>query len=289
MTEPAPDIQPGAVTKVAADLRAIETLAAALAEEAANESTSKLMPGGKAMVLLAHHASLEAWESMQETTERTGTHYTSAEDEDPEDHWDAMQLLLFWSESTRREFGEEYGQRPTLVSEASYLRWRLEHLWQTEAGWDDLARDIRKARARLEDIVHAGSRAERSRVVCDCDDAPRLIRVWADAADEDGWKCPACKRRFTAEDHKRMFARQLRSEGAEKYVPLPDAVAVLRDEGRPERTVRKWTAGEDHREDDPIGDLGFGYCEVKTRRTFTWWPRLWHRHLTTKTRKRDAA
>lgn len=284
MTEPTPEVQPDPVTKAARDLTAIESLFLALPDQAEHSSNSRLMPGGTALALMAPHGSHEAWEAMNDTTERTGRHYTSAEDEDPEDSWDTFMLLSYWSEAFRRELDEEHQPKPTILSEASYLRWRLEWAWDHEPRFGDMAADIRKARVRLENVVHAGSRAERSRVVCDCEDAPRLIRTWGATAAFDGWKCPACKALLSEDDHKRMFARQLRSEGAEKYVPLPEAVAVLRDEGRPERTIRKWLGVSDDHE-DVVG----GYCEVRTRRVLAWWPDLWHRHLTTARRKRDAA
>lgn len=276
MTEPTVETLPDPVTKASADLRAIERLALDLPEQAANSSNSRLMPGGPAMALLAHHASLEAWESMQQATERYGRPYTSAEDEDPEEHWDPMQLLLFWSESMRRELGEEYGQTPTLVSEASYLRWRLEWAWDHEPRFTDLAADVRKARVRLENVVHAGSRAERSRVVCDqCD--TRLIRVYGETPRDDGYKCPGeCKRRFSEDDHARMFGRMLRSEGAEKFVPVTEAVELLKDEGRPSQTIRKW-----FRDPDTTA-LG---CDLESKRVGVWWPTLWTKHVTAERRE----
>lgn len=283
MTEPTYDPQPTPVVKAARDLREIERLAGELHAQAVDDSGSKLMPGGKAMVALAPVSSIEAWEHRQESTERTGKAYTNAEDEDPDDIWPPLQTLAFWTEQLRRDRGEDYGQRPTLVSEAGYLRFLLPVLWETELGWDDMCADIRRARARLEDIVHDGQRAEQMRVTCPkCDEAPRLIRIhdWPEYG-EDGYKCSACRERFDQDAYERAYAKQLRSEGAERYVPLPDAIATLRLQGRSERTIRKWLGPVEDAE-----DVVESYCEVQTRRVWAWWPALWTRHLLTETRKR---
>lgn len=287
----------GPVVKVARDLSEIERMAAELEAEAADDSNSPLMPGGKAMVSLAPVANLEAWENRYETAERLGmdTTYITAED----DEWEPpLQTLTFWSEQWRREHGAEYGQRATIASEANFLRYLLGWAWDHEPHFDDFAHDIRRARLRLEDVVHDGRRAERTRVTCPhCSvertdeetgetttvPGPRLIRIYAWNPSDDGYKCPTCKHRYTEDDYQRAYANQLRSEGAERYVAQPEAIATLRTQGRPERTIRKWLLPSAEREDVVIG-----YCEVRTRRTFLWWPDLWHRHLITPTRKRSA-
>lgn len=279
-----------AVVKVARDLHEIERLAAELDAEAVDSSTDRLMPGGKALVALAPVANLEAWVNRTDTAERLGQP-SPAEDEDDPDVWEhPLATLLWWSEDWRRVHQAEYGQRATIGTEAGFLRWLLDWAWDNEPRFDDFAKDVRHARLRLEDIVHDGRRSERTRVVCDqptCETHPRLVKVYAWDPDEDGYKCPACKHRFTEDDYHRAYRKQLRSEGAERYVPMTDALDTLRSQGRPERTIRKWLLPAS----DDAEHVVQGYCEVQTRRTWLWWPDLWTRHLLTPRRKRkdDAA
>ncbi|MGH8879521.1 MAG: hypothetical protein ACRD0P_19590, partial [Stackebrandtia sp.] len=97
---------------VARDLTEITNLVADLAAEALARAGSPGMPGGDAMVMLAHDASLEAWEHRVETAETA--HYTwcprhdhrrcrvveHVADHDPD--WEPpLQTLLWWSEQLR--------------------------------------------------------------------------------------------------------------------------------------------------------------------------------------------
>jgi hypothetical protein len=280
--------------KVARDLTEILTLYAELRDQAVAKADAKVdgmgLPGGLSMVALGHVANQEAWENQHQATERhrAGVEgydraYTSVEDEDPDDAWSAFQLLEFWSEQWRAEHGAEYGQRPTIASEAAFIRWALDWAWQNEIHWVDFAADMRRARLRLESALYAGVRAERTRIVCDrCEEKPpRLIRIYGEAKDgsEDRWKCPACKHRFDADALRAAHARQLRSDGAEKWVHQADAIGTLKAQGRPERTIRQWLAeGE-----------GSGYCDPVTHEVWIWWPDLWRKHLATPTRKRDKS
>lgn len=278
MSEMAPEAYvPDAVTKVARNLSEIERLVVDLAEQAIHDANDREIPGGDALAALAPVASPEAWENVYEASEGLGRDVSHVADEDDTDE-PPLQTLLYWSEAWRTEHGYLLDGRPTLASEANFIRWCLPWAWEHEERFDDMARDIAKARRGLEDTLYAGNRAERSRVVCPaCENPPRLIKVYGgeDPAD-DGWKCPRCKARFDAEDFRRAHAKQLRSEGAEKFVSLRDAIGTLKAQGRPERTIRKWF-GECQVE---------AWCDARTREVFAWWPDLWRLHLTTPTRKR---
>lgn len=324
MTEP--DAHP--TVKTARDLTEILDLYARLRAHALNHASDRLMPGGHAMVALGKVANLEAWENMQQATERYGRAYTSVEDEDPDEAWSAYQLLEYWSEDWRRIHQAEYDAeefKRTVATEANFIRSILDWAWDNEPRWDDFAADIRRARVRLENVVHAGKRADRARVVCDrCEDGPRLIHLRGRTEEDDRWKCPRCKHRFTHDEKMRAHARQLQQDGAARYVDQSDAIGTLKVLGRPERTIRKWLAplrpkdeceecGElwphqeypacpkkDGRGEECggmlltkwLGDreaLLEGYCEVGTRKTWVWWPSLWTRHLITQTRRREAS
>ena len=241
------------------------------------------------------------------------------EDEDDQDAEDPLRSLLWWSEERRERYGYPLdGRQPTLLTETAFLRWALDAMWRDEPRWQDFADDVNHARRSLESMLSAGQRAQRTRVPCQhCEKAPMLIKVhaerkqvgvccvvcntiadmterercpvcwthapaaplWASDERDDWWKCPSCKRRYDRDAFMRTYEKHLRSEGAQKFVPLADAVAVLRSQGRPERTIRKWLADTENPVETGMDDHG--------RRT-VWWPDLWTRHLTTQTRQRSA-
>lgn len=268
--------------KVARDLSEIVDMHERLASQAEHQASHALMPGGHAMVAMGNVANIEAWENRHQATERYAKAYTSVEDEDPDEAWSAFQLLEFWSEQWRREHEAEYDQRPTITSEANFIRWALNWAWENEPAWDDFARDVNRARTRLEDITHSGKRVELSRIVCpDCETKPRLIviRGTADDGADDAWKCHVCRRRFDVAGASQAHAKMLRSEGAERWVHQADAVATLKAQGRPERTIRAWLAD----------GAGNAYCDPRTHQVWVWWPDLWSKHRETPTRQRKTA
>ena len=273
-----PEVQPDAVTKVARDLTAIEELACHLEAQAiAKANDPDYLPGGKATVSLAAVANLEAWENIFEAREARDLDTSHGSDED--DAWEPpLQTLCFWSEQWRAEHGAEYDQRATIASEANFIRYLLPWAWDNEIHWDDFARDINRARVRLEDTLYAGRRVERTRVNCidvDCERKPRLIKVYGETARFDGWKCPACKRRYDAEDYRLAKADQLASQDANRHVPMQDARAAI---GRSDRTFRKW--------------LRFWYVrsyrDPLTGQVMVWWPDVRETDRDTQTRRRSA-
>ena len=275
-----------AVTKVARDLTEILRLYGALLTQAVHQANAQVdnhsLPGGRAMIELANVANQEAWSHQQTATERYAKAYTSAEDEDPDDAWPAFQLLEFWSEQWRVEHNAEYDTRPTIHSEANFLRFMLNWAWENEPHFEDFAADVRKARLRLEDVVYDGRRAERTRIVCDrCEAKPRLIVLHGIEEDlsDDRWKCPACKHHFDVEELRQAHTSMLKSEGAERWLHQVDAIALLASQDRPERTVRQWLA-------DGVGEA---YCDPVTHEVWVWWPALWTKHLRTPRRVRRCA
>lgn len=142
------------------------------------------------------------------------------------------------------------------------------------------------------------------------------------ASDEhaDRWKCTSCKTRYDADAYRDAYAKMLRSQGAERFVSVRDAVHQLVKQGRPEVTVRSWlkpprrhtsdrctvckrtwpplehnvcpgtvkgtleTCGGELR---PVrrgnaDDVIEAYCDLATHQTYVWWPDIWRRHLITK-------
>lgn len=278
-SKPAPEEEPtdDPCVKVARDLRAIGHMAAMLGERALDLADDPHLPGGDAMVNLAPVANLEAWQHQVDTDEqyalagcRQYAHvaYTSVADEDPDEAWPVFQTLRFWSEDWRRQAGQPDIEAPTIATEARWLGGRIDWAWDREPHFDDFAEDIKAARIKLENIVRDGFRETRSRILCDrCRNPKRLIVKYGKGDRPSTYKAPCCKAELTEDDAKRALAKQLRSEGVEKWVSLAEAVSVLRVQGWSEATVRAWAEAED----------------VATQRVTSgircWWPDLWRCHL----------
>lgn len=281
--------------KVARDLTEIENLYKRVLIQAIQKAGAQIdgtsLPGGDAMVALAHVAEPDINERRVELAEQhhlatcpRAEHtrcWTGSEDED--DAEPVLQTLLFWSDQWRAERGFPLeGRRPTVATEVNLIRSLLDWAWDNELRWDNFAADVRKARVRLEDLLYAGARQELTRIVCNrCDAEKRLIHLYGPEVDGSGdrWKCPACKVRLDGREVGEAHAKMLRSEGAAKFVPQVDAIGTLRAQGRPERTIRKWLSeGE-----------GEAYCDPITHEVWVWWPDLWRKHLTTPIRRRETA
>lgn len=257
---------------VAANLTAIIEAAELLEEQAVSAANDRLMPGGLALVALGPVANLEAWGHKLEAAERHALEYGGkGVDVTDDDEWEPpLQTLLFWSEDLRRIHEQEFEPEPhrpypTMVSEANFIRWALDWLWENEPRWDDFAEDIAAARSRLDDLVAEGLRA-RAGVPClsaECEGA-LLIQPVANRREHrtcdgheheggkvcgwphkrcphdrgglrDTWKCPTCERRYEAEEYQRAVAQShyLNAE----WLPLEDA---CKRAGAKPGTVKVW-------------------------------------------------
>lgn len=210
MTTTAPTTNP--LVKAARDLTEIERCHDELRAQAIAAGDDPDMPGGAAMVALGPVADIEAWNYFNASTEEYADHpddrlrraYTSEPDEEPdEERWPPQQLIGYWAGELRTCRGEDYADLVrTFPSDLNYLRaslaWAAEH---DPARWPRLAGDVRRARITIENIVSAGRRADRSRIVCDrdhCEDKPRLVRVYSPRY-VVGWTCITCSTHTPAE------------------------------------------------------------------------------------------
>lgn len=279
------------LTSLARDLRTIEYLSRydndldrqTLLAQAVNLGGDPLMPGGLAMVALAGVANLEQYAHKLDTAEqvaqakafRLGLELDDVWPAiDDDDDWEPpLQTLCFWSESWRRERGAERDAtgrpseltdfRPTVNSEASFLRNSLDWAWDNEIHFDDFADDVRKAKARLEALLTEGSRAVARGVPCMYDECrgKRLIRTTIAVRDPDtkektwvltDWHCPNCERSYSEkqyESHVYAAIHRDRSVVLEVLDPetgdwVPDVWCdpelAAKRVGRPGSTVRVW-------------------------------------------------
>lgn len=230
-----PDPRTDRLAAMARDLRRIAYLGsrgeedpdgarATLLEQAISRADDQLMPGGLAMVALAPVSNVETYGHKLDSAEQAATARAfrlgldprkAMPEVDDDDDWEPpLQTLGFWSEGWRRERGMEYIDRPTVNSEASFLRLSLEWAWDNELHLDDFEADVRKTKARLEALLSEGSRAVARGVQCLYDEcgAQRLIRTTVAVRDPDteekiwvltDWHCPNCERSYTEEEYER--------------------------------------------------------------------------------------
>lgn len=246
--------------EIAQDLTAIAEMSEELLDEAIVKAADPLMPGGLAMVALAPVSSLDEWAEVLEAAEHRAIadHRELPAVEDDDDWEPPLQTLLFWSEQWRGEHGYPLPKRPSLATEANFIRWALDWAWENELHWDDFADDIAAARARLENLLKEGLRAKHGVPCFDCNvdlvrpsRPPRDVR-WCEGHDgvctwphkfcahdrgglADEWKCPACDRRYGMEDYVRAV-QQAHFAHAD-YLPLADAIART---GAPRGSIQGW-------------------------------------------------
>lgn len=215
--------------KTSRDLAEIIALAGDLHTQAVNDATAIVdghsLPGGRAMVALAPVASLARWEQRVEEAEAAWVDYETARRQlersvvlaDPDrpdftaDEDDtsepALQVLRFWTDHYRRVLNQAWDHKPTLVTEAKFLRHNLDWVAAHEPNWAHFTRDVNRARRHLETILYAGYRPDRTRVTCDrptCEPKgperkrPQLIRVYA-ARTVAEWRCRECNTQVPAD------------------------------------------------------------------------------------------
>lgn len=238
---------------VAQHLTAIVELSERLEDQAINDANDHLMPGGLAMVALGAVANLEAWSNKLEAAERRALEYGLALVIDDDEEWlPPLQTLLFWSEDLRRTHDLETESRPTIASEANVIRWALDWMWENEPHFEDFARDMARARARIENLLTDGNRPAFRGAPCLYDECrgKRLIRKTVPCRDENGektyrltdWHCPNCKRQWSEEDYLRnVYAAVERTH----WITLNDeswctVARAARHVDRPEATIRSW-------------------------------------------------
>lgn len=243
--------------KIARDLRAVEELWGNLIEEAMFRSSDKEFPGGNALTYAAPAGNLEAWQNRYETAERVaaeaqvefaskfgGRDY--AGDQEAELH--PLLVLGTWEDIVRDERDQPTDLRATVARAADYLRNSLDWMFALAADEqmrfaraDKMSVEIHRCRAMLENLLMDGERAEFARVTCtepNCDEKPRLMKVYGEEAATDHHKCPACRARYDFDEFVRAAKVHAFSEAADKtWMTIADAAFSIE---RPVNTIRTW-------------------------------------------------
>lgn len=276
------------MAKVAGDLRAIVELHERLLTQAVHSANDPLMPGGLAMVELAHVASPTEWQWNLDEIERFAAESDElcVRDAQPDishedDSWEPpLQTLLFWSEQWRLDRGYPLENRqPNVGTEAAFLRHSVDWAWDNEPHFDNFVTDVATARRRIEDTLHEGERSLRGApCMYETCGGTRVVRKIQPKRDKDGnkiwewsdWHCPKCHRSWDEDQyarnvtaaHERTKFEEINGETWCSY----DYAA--RRVGRPEGTIRAWVA----RTKNPTTDNDRLYpiataCLIRGRRT----------------------
>jgi hypothetical protein len=274
---------------VSRDLHEIERLCAWLRDQALHRGNDKTMIGGDSMAALGPMSPLSRADAVEFIERWNADHYGEAcavdlshlNDEPENPDADLLTTLLWWSEDFRKRAGSTMPHRPSIASEADWLRSALPWIYDNEPDWAEFCDDVNQVRVAMENLLRAGVRSSRTRVPClDC--STRLIRVYQPKAADDYHKCPWCKRKYGSEEFDRAKANWFASKPAERFVKMQDARDLVCDKqrpdgGRPLRTFRKWLSEGLIRtsRDDLTGQL------------LIWWPDVRELDQTTPRRKRD--
>lgn len=242
---------------VAQDLRTIVALHDDLLTQAVHSANDPLMPGGQAMVELAYVALPSQYARQIDYLEEVLETYPDLNHED--DSWEPpLQTLLFWSERWRIDRGFPLeDRRPTIGSEAHFLRTSVDWAWENELHFEDFVKDVADAKRRIENTLSAGNRVAFRGVPCMYESCrgTQLVRKTVPTRGKNGkktwrlsdWHCPKCKRSWTPEEYTRnIYAAIQRS----KIEQIDDELWCTVDHaatrtGRPEGTVRSWVSRGD--------------------------------------------
>lgn len=176
--------------QVARDLRAIAELYEQLPEHAQAVGD----PDGEAVLMLGPVANPEAFNYRMDAAPDTSHAADQFEA-------DLLFMLATWEDMIRDERDQPTDLRATVPRAVDYLLssldWCLsndEHGNLRFLGIDKMADNIAKAKARLENLLHAGDRSDRGAPCLQCGTA--LVKEWAgtqekpEPPENDRWRCP---------------------------------------------------------------------------------------------------
>jgi hypothetical protein len=234
---------------IAQSLTAIVTLYRDLEDEALHRHSDKEMPGGDALNYLGPVANMEAY-GYRQLSELMGRTHAKGGLEDPEtDDAPPLLVLASWHDIIREHRGlEPSTTRATIISEADGIRTSID--WMLDENHDgipnfmpadEVARDLRRVRARLENVLKAGDRQDRIKAECkSCVASPRLHTKHGEAEDksEDSWFCPNCDHPYDVAGVAACWRQMLVNRGdAPEWVTVRQAAAAL---ARSPKSIRNW-------------------------------------------------
>lgn len=154
--------------------------------------------------------------------------------EDCRDELHPLWVLGTWEQLARDHLAQP-SEEPVTVTEAQrYLDQHLTRLAHDPAfAFDELARDIGKCHAHLEDVLAEGERDIHGAPCLTC--KRPLLRDDQDT--EESWWCERCKRRSNADQYRLAVATAYRAHA--KRLPVTDLAERI---GVPAGTIRRWAS-----------------------------------------------
>ena len=217
----------GCMTAIRDDLADIRRMHAALPTEAIHRGVN-----GEAMSLLGPVADPEAW-GHHEASAKVGR--TAEQWTDGNDYLHPLWVTATWADVYREAFDDPEPATPEVETECAYLNRKLTDI----AGYphvpvEDMARDLRKCRGHLEDVLRDGDRPDTGAPCVQC--ATRLERHVTDDGRE-WWWCGRCKTNLTDDQYRYAVGVAYRANA--DRLPAGDLADRL---GVPLPTIRQWTA-----------------------------------------------
>lgn len=119
-----------------------------------------------------------------------------------DDELHPLWVLGGWESLVREHLDQPSGDRITTASARTYLAGHLTRLAHDEDfPFDEMAGDLRRCRAHLENVLHDQAHGDYANVGCfDCS-GPLERRLTATAGFEDVWTCRRCRRRYTQAEY----------------------------------------------------------------------------------------
>lgn len=193
------------------DLTQVRLMCGALPAEVRHRGVN-----GEAMTLLGISADPEAWQYVEasylagrlpegwiETTHGKGCPTLVNEPclgcKGDERH--PLAVLGTWEMVWRDYLEHETDAKSNVHDAAAYLNQQMTYMAQRdEVPFEDFARDVRRCRAHLEDVLHAGDRDETGAPCVQCEEP--MVRVVTDQGAQDAYNCKHCHRTVTGNQYR---------------------------------------------------------------------------------------
>lgn len=260
---------------VARDLRAIVDYYHDLPAHAETEGD----PTSEAVLMLGHVANPEAFNYRLDAARDTSHAADQFEA-------DLLYMLATWEDLIREERDQPTDLRATVERAADYLRESITWCLSNDEdgnmhflGIDRMAEDIAKAKAHLENLLHAGDRSDRGVPCLRC--ATALVKDWGECDERcepraeghepeshDRWRCPnaECPVEYVDGAELGLAIKNTARQYAE-WLTGPDMEIEYRV---PASTVRRWASGDEptvrKKRDINVGLMVYNVADVKEQR-----------------------
>lgn len=166
-------------------------------------------------------------------TDKEANAFTDDNRDEPHPTW----VVGTWEMLVRDHLEQPSDEQITLSSARDYLDGHLTRLaHDIEFGFEEMAKELRTCRGRLEDLLAEGERAETG-APCPACGARALVKSYGGSEDDDRWTCPKCRQWWTEADYRTKV------DGI--YLGVADALTasqMQRAHRIPEGSTRAWAA-----------------------------------------------